>query len=38
MLYHMMFVFLWFISLIMTISRSIHVAADDIVSFLLMDE
>ena len=31
--YHMIFVFVWLISLNMIISRSIHVAADSIISF-----
>ena len=35
--YHMIFVFVWLISLIMTISRSIHVAAKDIIDFFFMN-
>ena len=33
-----MFVFLWFTSLSMTISRSIHVASNGIISFFFMAE
>ena len=36
--YHLMFDFLWLISLSVIISRSIHVAADGIISFSLMAE
>ena len=35
-LWHMIFVFLWLTSLSMIISRSVHVAANDIISFFFM--
>ena len=36
--YHMLFIFLWLTSLIMTIFRSICVAADGTISFFFMAE
>ena len=36
--YHMILVFVWLTSLSMRISRSIHVAANDIISFFFMAE